>query len=287
MGEIVIDKSYLDGAPASSVQHLCDHHVLLMPHVLFFELMTTSKESQKRCFGKLPNCHNPLTLIPDIRLLLRFEREHRSPCVPLSQHHFVGDYLFNRNLRDGTFVFEGKDLQYLNEWQTQVKNDTQDFITLCLTVHHFFPEVNGIEWKDFPDMIARARRKIAEDYDFVRDIYTSFLDSENALPDALEPSLLDPRWAYFRWLQCKILAALRVFERYQGHLPPNQGEKFWRKMEHSMLDVYYVILGSLAKAVASNDDEVCKDFLMVCPDGELVSSAVTQTSSAQFCTISG
>ncbi|MBI3015571.1 MAG: hypothetical protein HYY65_11040, partial [Candidatus Tectomicrobia bacterium] len=245
MAEIVLDKSYLDGAPTSSVLALCDRFEVLLSDELFFEMMTTAPHSQKRCFSKLPNRENPVGLIPNAGFLLRFERENQRQCTPLRQHRFNDRYIFNQKLRKGSFVFEGEVLENLNRWRSQVEGDTKKFVDRWLVVHQFFPELNGIEWRDFPAAITKVRQKIALDYDFVRGLYASLLH-EDAPPHAPAPATVGPPWAWFRWVQCQVLAALRIFERYGGRLPQNPGPEFWRKAEHSMLDVYYVILGTLA-----------------------------------------
>ena len=273
MMEIVLDKSYLDGAPTASVQSLCKNFDVLLSDELFFELMTTEARSQIRCFSKLPERETPLTLIPNVGVLLRFERERKTACSPLTQHRFTDRYVFNTKLREGTFVCEGEVLKSLDTWRMQVETDTRDFVERCKVVHKFFPELNGIQWKDFPGAIAQARRKIASDHHFVREIYRSFLDEDNQ-SDAPSADALTPDWAWFRWVQCQILAALRMFQRHQGRFPENPGEDFWRRAEHSMLDVYYVILGSLAGAMATFDTEIREDFLAVHPDAVMLSPGV-------------
>lgn len=271
--EVVLDKSYLDGAPTSSVRFLCDNFTVLLSDELFYELMTTRPESQKRCFSKLPNRRNPVALIPNVGSLLRYEREHNQSCTPISRHKLGDDYIFNRKLREGSFVIEGEVLENLEAWKTQVANDTKEFIERWVIVHQFFPELNGIEWKEFPEAIRQARRKIATDYDFVRSIYASFLD-EDAPPDSPKPEALDANWGFFRWVQCQILNALRLFARYQGKLPNALSEDFVRKAEHSMIDTYFVILGSLAGAMATLDEEIREDLLLLCPDCFFVSPKV-------------
>jgi hypothetical protein len=44
------------------------------------------------------------------------------------------------------------------------------------------------------------------------------------------------------------------------------------RAEHSVHDVAYVILGSLAGAIASNDDEVIEDFRVLSPGGRLITT---------------
>lgn len=274
MLEIVLDKSYLDRRASVSVVRLCDRYTVLMPQELFFEMMTTSAESQRRCFSKLPDRNNPVALIPPAGFLFRVELQHQRGCAPLSQHRVDAyPYAFNQRLRDGTFVPQAEDWERLTEWRNKVKADTQRFVNRCLVVHHFFSELNGINQKDFRAAVSAARQKIARDAHFVRQIYASFLN-EHAPPGAPSPDLLDPGWAFFRWVQCQMLSALRIFARYRGALPREAGPEFWTRVEHSMLDVYYVILGSLAGGLATFDNEIKEDFLLLCPDSVTLAPGV-------------
>ena len=54
MREIVVDKSFLDGAPALQIRELFTSHKALIIEPLFLELMTTKAKSQVRCFSKVP-----------------------------------------------------------------------------------------------------------------------------------------------------------------------------------------------------------------------------------------
>lgn len=266
MPEVVLDKSYLDAASPKAIGRLCDSHTVLMPDVLFYELMTTRDESRRKCFNKLPGKPNPVTLIPNVGFLMRFERENRVPCVPLSEHRLDITYVFNRKLGEGNFVFEGEVLDTLKAQIQAVEVGTKEFIERSMMVHQFFPELNGISCRDFLVVIETARRKIASNADFVREIYASLIVNE-APPDSLDPGLLDERWAWFRWVQCHILSGLRIFAEYQGRIPKDAGTNFWIRAEHSMHDVEYVIHGALAGGLASDDRKSLEDFLLVRPDG--------------------
>lgn len=83
MAEILFDKSYLDGAATSQLRDVCERHLALMPQELFFEMMTTSPKSQRRCFAKLPDRNNRVALIPPVGVLVDFERQHQEACGPL------------------------------------------------------------------------------------------------------------------------------------------------------------------------------------------------------------
>ena len=276
--EIVIDKSFLDGAPTKQVQHLCKDSTVLFSEELFFELMTTSEKSQKRCFSKLPVMINPVTLIPNVGTLLRYELENGVACTPLIERAVNEDYKFNDKLREGKYVVEGEVLQSLTEWEEQVNKDTKNFLVRCGIVHQFFPELNGVEHKDFSAAITDARKRVAEDHEFIKTIYASFLD-EGAPTNAPPPESIGPNWAFFRWLQCQLLSALRMFYKYQGNIELPASKGVFTRAEHTMHDIYYTILATLSGALATDDQEIIDDFYLACPGGILVSKEANKKSS--------
>lgn len=267
--DIVIDKSFLDGAPTDQVHCLCKEASVLFSEALFFELLTTSSKSQKRCFSKFPATPNPVLLIPNVGTMLRYELENGTSCTPLVQHKISENFQFNDKLRQGTYVPEGNVLQTLKEWEAQVKADTEEFLVRCSIVHQFFPELNGIEYKKLQSEIDGARKRIAEDYDLVRSIYKSFLE-EDAPSNAPNPDLIGPDWVFFRWVQCQILSALRMFGKYQGKIELPASERIFTRAEHTMHDIYYTIMATLSGALATGDQEIIDDFLLACPEGVLV-----------------
>lgn len=266
---IVLDKSYLDGASTQAVHALCNDHDVLVSDELFFELMTTCPKSQQRCFSKLPEKNNPISLIPNVGTLLRYEMEHQRPCIPVARHRISDTFQFNSKLRDGSFVLEGQVRNDLEAWKKTVADDTHRFIERWSVVYQFFPELNGIEWNEFPVAIEEARRKAATNGDFIRAIYDSFLD-DDAPKDAPRAEDISPEWAFFRWVQCQILSSLRLFGRYQGRIPDSQGTVFIEKAEHTMLDSYHVIHGSLVGAMATLDNEIREDLHLALPSAVLV-----------------
>jgi len=268
MTQIVLDKSFLDCKGLSEVVKLCEQAVVVMTDSLFYELITTDKSSLRRCFERLPNGNNPVILVA-LGTLLHYESEKGYPCGELMQHAVKERYIFNKKLREGTFVFEGKVNEARKRDQYHVKKRTQHFIERCLCVHEFFHELNGIPWRDFPKTIGEARRKVAENHDFIRDMCSKYLRFD----DEIKPSRLDTNWAWFRLIQCQLLGALRLFGEWQGKHPKDSGARFFTKTEHSMLDVDYVVMGALAGGIATLDKQMREDFLMVCPHGKLIPSA--------------
>lgn len=238
---------------------------------LFYELMTASPESQVRCFSKLPSRPGSFVLLPNVGTLLRAEMESQSPCGSLDRHVIEGTYIFNSKLSAGTYKAEGEVLETLQSWRNQVDQDAKGFLERCQSVHEFFPELNGIEFRDFPAAIAAARTRVAMDLDVVRAIYESFL-REDFPPNAPSPAEISPDWAWFRWVQCQLLAALRIFERYQCKVPTSPTAGVLERAEHSMHDIEYVILGALVGTIASNDKEIIEDFRIANPGGKLVTT---------------
>lgn len=262
MVEIVLDKSYLDGAAAAEVAGVCERYTALMPQELFFEMMTTSPESQRRCFSKLPDRDSPVALIPPVGVLVDFERRHHEACVPLSRHRIDRHpYAFNAGLRDGTFVPSAEDSRHLASWWNQVDTDTRVFMDTCLSVSDVFPDLKGLSQEKLRAAVDRVRKAVATDFNFIRSIYCA-----GAPSDAPHPDRIDPQWAVFRLFQCRMLSALRFFAKYQGAMPDRAGSEFWRQAEHSMHDVYYLILGSLAGGLATFENAIKDDFLLLCPD---------------------
>ncbi|MCC6302595.1 MAG: hypothetical protein IT489_07330 [Gammaproteobacteria bacterium] len=278
---VILDKSFLDGASTEAVRALCEDYVVLVSDELFFELITTRPESQQRCFSKLPDKTNPVYLIPNVGSLLRFEIEQEIACTPVVDHRLNDAFQFSNKLRDGSFIPDGQMLQYLEEWKSTIGDDTRGFIERWSIVHQFFPEINGIEWKEFPNAIKEARQRTATDVDFIRGIYASFLD-EDAPRNAPRPDRITPEWAFFRWVQCQILCSLRLFGRYQGKVPDSQGGVFLEKAEHSMLDSYHVIHGSLVGAMATLDEEIREDLLLLRPTCLLIPPTADSSAGANY-----
>ena len=226
MQELVVDKSFIDASGVAAVSELCERYQVLMIEELFFELITTSDEKRQRAFRKLPDVPSPVSLIPNIGTLLRYEKEIGKPCAPLRQHRIEEAFKFNSRLRDGTFVFQGAYADELANSRLEVESSVRGFIERCFVVCGFFPE--------------------------------------------LSPDEIDVRWACFRWVQVQLIAALRIFVRYQGKMPTTTSPKFWVDAEHTMLDSYYVLFGPLCGALASRDGEIREDFSLLRPDGLLL-----------------
>ena len=268
MQKIVLDKSFLDGAGGHQVREVLAQHDGLIIEPLFYELMTTDQPiRQSRAFNKFPREAGAFTLIPNMGTFLRHEFEQQKAMDSSDVCAIEGKHIFNEALRDGGYVPTDQVRDDILSWRAEVNHATDTFVRMCETVNHFFPELNGIEFRELPAAIAMARQAVATDCVRVRAIYEEIRAWD--APDAkIDGALLDERWATFRFLQCHLLAALRIFGRYGGQLP--ETSKFRLHAEHCTHDLEYVLVASLVGAIATNDREVEEDFRMLRPDGLVV-----------------
>lgn len=268
MQKIVLDKSFLDGASGHQVREVLARHDGLIIEPLFYELMTTDEPiRQRRAFNKFPREAGAFTLIPNMGTFLRHEFEQQQAMDSSSVCAIEGKHIFNEALRDGSYVPTDQVRDDILSWQAEVDRATDIFLRICKTVNHFFPELNGIELRELPVAITIARQAVATDRVRVRAIYEEIRAWD--APDAkIDGAMLDERWATFRFLQCHLLAALRIFGRYEGQLP--ETPKFRLHAEHCTHDLEYVLVASLVGAIATNDREVEEDFRMLRPDGLVV-----------------
>lgn len=273
MSYVILDKSFLDGASKEEISSLCNEHTVFMTDVLFHELVTTRKESRQRCFNKFPNNTNPVELIPNIGALLRYELETHKQCTPLFDRRVKPVFFkFNDKLKDGTFEFTNEQNKFIEKRDLEAKSDTTSFSELAMLVPGFFPHLKKLAFKikNLPDAVEEARQQIASDNEKVKEIYTAFLDYD-APPNPVEVELLNANWAYYRWIQVRVLYSLNLLLKYQGQLPENPSKKIWRGIEHDLLDSEYVILGALSGALACNEKRMITNFKCVCPYGEIFS----------------
>jgi hypothetical protein len=98
--EIVIDKSYLQGACPDKIRGLCAEHTVLFIETLLYELLTTEAAVQRRCFDRLSEENDNVIVVPCTGPLFRHEMEHQRPASPLIDHRVQITF---QSLVDGVF----------------------------------------------------------------------------------------------------------------------------------------------------------------------------------------
>jgi hypothetical protein len=262
MAAIVLDKCYLQGASPEEVRQLCADHTVLMPEVLLFELLTTKEDARAYCFRKLPEAHNPVELISHVGSLMAFERETHTPASPVDERRANIRFTFSPRLGSGTFVYTQEQKETIAEWEARMSEAVEEFKSRSVATINWFPSIAGYKPGMPPEEIENLRQAVATDHQMILAIY------EMIRHDSFPPSsMINERWAYFRWIQVQLLAVLEYIRRYGTD---NMRAAFWR-VHNDVVDMEYTITGLLAGALASRDSAVQNTFRLLQPSGLLVS----------------
>ena len=260
--EIILDKSYLQGAPATSIHDLCRSFRVIMPGALFFELMTTPKlDERRRCFAKLPDVMNPVEIVEHVGMLLRFESRKRKPSTPLYERRHRMLFKFNAKLASGTFQPTADQLRGIGSWEREVEEEVENFRNMVASTHHWFPEISKAPNRERRGIIQDIQAKVASDGRLVRTLYGQIRRRSFPRKDKL-----DSRWAFFRWVQVHLLAALDHIDRYGVGADLSNA----RNLENEVVDFQYRTMGVLAGAIATRDNKCKEVFKLLRPEGLLI-----------------
>lgn len=260
--EIVIDKSYLQGAPGEEVRRLCEENTVLFTETLLYEMLTTDESSRRKCFAKLPQRDDPVLLMPRTGPLFRYEIEKQRAASPIVDHRVAFSFCFNPRLGGLTFQHSAHEVATLDQWRCDVESEVARFHEVATGVSAWCPSLKTASEKARRVGCEDLKKQACADIEVVRMIYQSI--SPDGFPCA---SLLDPSWALFRWVQSHILFGLDYLGRYGFADLPNMP----KRVEHDIHDIDYVIFGALCGALATKDADIANNFLLSCPDGKLLS----------------
>ncbi|MFQ5853771.1 MAG: hypothetical protein ACE5JU_24695 [Candidatus Binatia bacterium] len=257
--QVVIDKSYLQGASADKLRNLCAEHTVLFIETLLYELLTTEEEAVRRaCFAKFPELNDNVVLIPRTGPLFRHEIEHQRPASPLTDHGVQATF---QDLVTGVFSRPLDQQPALAEWRLKVQREVETFHQVATGVSAWCPALRDARGPVLNTACEELKQQACGDADVVRKVYGSL--GVEAFPCA---SLLDPSWALFRWVQMHLLFGLDYVCRYGfADLAAVPG-----RVEHDVHDLQYALLGTLCGALATNDGGIERNFRMACPEGALL-----------------
>jgi hypothetical protein len=260
--DIVLDKSYLEGASQDAIHHLCEQWRVIMPGALFFEHLTTEDPIGQRSFAKLPNTTNPVALVEHVGLLLRFEKNRKRPALPLYERRRMITYRFNEKLGLGTFTPTRDQQAGIARWKEEVAQEVENFRARVAQTHTFFPEIAQATNRERPAVIKKYQDVLARDPKAVRFLYTRIRPRYSP-----KPAKITERWAWFRWLQLHLIAALDHIQRYGvGSTLDNA-----RDLDNEVIDLQYRVMAALTGAFATRDHRNIDAFRLVQPHGVLVS----------------
>lgn len=268
MNGIILDKSYLQGAPKTSFDAISSTYRVLMPDVLFYEMLSSDEPGRSQCFAKLPQTPNPIPITPHVGALLSLELATHRPAGAPSKHLLDIDFRFNPGLSKQQYEFSETDIAACKEIETELVRDIAALIekvdliaTLCPGLTEALQIDKATAHREYESAIANEREKLAE---FISSL--SFPDG-NPMPSA---SGLDEAWTVFRWLQAQLLFSLDLRVRYEPKVFLDPTPKLLRRLEHDVLDLQYLILGVLEGGFATKERKLQRFFKILCPDGILV-----------------
>lgn len=256
--DIVLDKCYLHAVSTEKTLTLCQENNLLMPEILFYELLTTTPKKRATCFCKLPDIENPVILIPNVGTLLRYEVENQIPCKPVTKVAInISDEFrinFNRDLRNKNYTLSIKEAKKVKRWNEKITNDVEEFRQSSAIAHHWFPSLEKYKPGQDATIIEDAESHIANDKELIKRIYNEIRQSHFPISD-----MINSQWTLFRWLQINLLAAVDYIRRFG----PNNTSAKIESIENDFHDIQYCITGVQVGALASLDGRV-KKFLRKC-----------------------
>ncbi len=257
--EIVIDKSFLEGASASEFQALCSDYKVLFIESLFYELLTTKEEKRIRCFKKFPPGDAPVFRVPCIGTLLRYEIMHKSPAGSPWTHRIEKPFSFNRGLCLPGYRPPQDQVHALEEWSAEVDKRVSEHHDLATALVSRYPEIGACNDEVRRAKCSNLKEKATTGSALVLDFYRLL-----PLEEFPKSSLLTPEWALFRRLQAMILFSFDHLARYGLPYPGTP-----KNIEHEVHDFEYVTFGALAGAVATRDKKLAENFKLMVPNGVL------------------
>jgi hypothetical protein len=268
MESVVLDKSYLEGASRTEVLALRERRRLLMSGALFYELLDTTSEQRRKCFGKLPQVVNPVILVDHVGDLLRRELRDQRPCGKPSKCAIEITFRFNPALLTSSYELPEEARQAMLEEVENLDGERLRLIDLSETANSLFSGL--LIGNDVQRSQAReeARRNIA-DIEWVTGFYGQ-LGSPDPNAPFPDPSIVGPDWAHLRWLQVQLLFTLDLYVRYQGRLRELLTQSVYLGLEHDLHDGQGLVLGVLEGAFATREKKLARWFTLLRPDGELV-----------------
>lgn len=260
--EVILDKSYLEGQNDAVIKQLCADYSVLMLETLFMELLTTSeKYFQAACFRKFPETENPVELINGISSLLQYEIKHQRQATPLLNQKIPIRFAFNPKMASGNYIYSAEQLVEMRRWEVQILEDVDFLKENAEVTADFFPSIPNYKPGQSTAEIELIRKEIAYNEDLIRGFYARIRHA--TFPPA---ELLSPNWAFFRWVQVKLLASVEFIRRYG----PGRLDVRSKEIAQDVADSEYLICASLAGGLATRDSALKRDFTLLCPNGLLL-----------------
>jgi hypothetical protein len=257
---VVIDKSFLQGAPKDTLQLLFTNHRVLMCAVNFYELLTTKPIERTRCFQRMPQGENPVALVEPSDFIWQWEVENQRPLLDIRHAIRQEPFHFNSGLINETLLMEEDQTKHLKNLQGGVSRKVKAFAEHCSQITIRFPELGNYRPGGIPSEIEEIQKRICTDPEYVREFYNG--GRGHTWPPA---DHIDEQWALFTWIQIRLVAALDYFRKYGESKMSSETTK----IENEYLDLEYCLIGCLVGSIATQDKGMAKRFLTLRPSGNV------------------
>ena len=248
---VILDKSFLQGAPTDCIRALATTHRLVVSGALFYELLTGPEPGRSRCFAKLPQTDNPVELVDNVGRLMRVEMETQRPAGKPSSHREEMRFRFNPGLVKGNYAMPLEAQRALEDIGDATKSDVESFLERAIISPSFFP---GLSMGSAADRV-KARQEAEEAIADTERLLQFYAQLESPDPTTPFPphALMNENWAILRWLQVNMLFGIDLYVRYSGNIPEEFSTKIYEKLEHDVHDAQVLILGCLEGAFATRE----------------------------------
>ncbi|WP_077033408.1 hypothetical protein [Pelomonas sp. KK5] len=266
---VLLDKNFLHGRTIADIQALAETHRLLMPCVLFYEMVSADEPKRSRLLTKFRRLEIPVHALKPLNDLLKLEMMRLQCCGRPSDHvESIDAEVVRQALEPGPHSPRALDL--LAEQADYLQAEVSSYRAIIAEVRKMFPQlaVGNDEGR-------RAFQETAESVVAEAARMRVFYESMSKVPSpgmfqAPPAHLVDENWACFRLMQVKLLFAIEHVHRI-GTIdqPAELSVKAFTRLEHDVLDQQYLIQGVLEGAFATEEKKLQRWFRLLRPDGEL------------------
>ncbi|MGC3892743.1 hypothetical protein [Pseudomonas urmiensis] len=261
---IVLDKSFLQGAPKSRIESLGELYGLLMPEEMLYEMVKAHPADRAKFFMKFPSTARPFELSKNLGSLLRYEKENLRSCGLPSQQIRNIDHAPTKDYQNPEYVLPDELTTQRESRKSQVDEDVERLVWMTENIGDIFPETRETAPKDRENQRNSLQIKTFTDSTFLKQILKEILP----LPGS--SSTIDHTWISYRWLQVNMLFALDYWVRYPQGIDLSTESKLKERIRHDALDAGILIVGLQEGALATKEKKLINWWEGIYPEGLLL-----------------
>lgn len=202
---VVLDKSFLDAVSSAQLRYYAQTGITFgVTDVLMYELMRKRDDDQRtRSLFKLSDVQE-LVLLPGVGEMFREEGETRKPASSVLKAR--RPKITPDSESSEPFPLTPSEMRAVERRTVDLKNKRVPGIIEIWRELGSMPELKGVCQTDIPEKLTLLELEILNDRESMRKFYAN-----HAPPPFPPSSLIDERWACFRWIQVYLLAGVDIF----------------------------------------------------------------------------